>query len=108
MRQLLRSASIAAVVCLAAVGCERSPNPERASATPAAQPAAVAETITDEHSYAEPEKVGTATWRWTWRSISPRKSLGGTATYTWTGRTRPQRQLVLDTRDLTHRQGRRR
>lgn len=100
MRQLLRSASIAAVVCLAAVGCERSPNPERASATPAAQPAAVAETITDEHSYAEPDKVRTTDLALDLAVDFASKTLSGTATYALEWLDRNASQLVLDTRDI--------
>ena len=58
MRQLILTASIAAALGIAS-GCDRSPAPQPASATPAAQPAAAAEQVVDEHSYAEPDKVRT-------------------------------------------------
>ena len=58
MRQLILTASIAAALGIAS-GCDRSPAPQQASATPAAQPAAAAEQVVDEHSSAEPDKVRT-------------------------------------------------
>ena len=101
MRQLLLSVSIAAALGLAATGCERAPSPEPASATPAAQPAAVAETITDEHSYAEPNKVRTTDLALDLAVDFGKKTLAGTATYSLEWLDRNASQLVLDTRDIS-------
>ena len=101
MRQLLLSASIAAALGLVATGCARSPGPEPSSATPAAQPAAVAETITDEHSYAEPDKVRTTDLALDLAVDFGTKTLTGTATYSLAWLDKDAAQLVLDTRDIS-------
>jgi aminopeptidase N len=101
MRKMLLSASIAAALGLVAVGCERSPSPEPASSTPAAQPAAVAEAITDEHSYAEPGKVRTTDLALDLAVDFDKKTLSGTATYSLEWLDRNAGQLVLDTRDIS-------
>ena len=101
MRQLLLSVSIAAALGLAATGCARAPSPEPASAAPAAQPPAVAETITDEHSYAEPDKVRTTDLALDLAVDFATKTLGGTATYSLEWLDKNASQLVLDTRDIS-------
>ncbi len=101
MRQMLLSVSIAAALGLVATGCQRAPSPEPASATPAAQPAVVAETITDEHSYAEPNKVRTTDLALDLAVDFATKTLGGTATYSLEWLDRNASQLVLDTRDIS-------
>ena len=101
MRQLLLSASIAAAIGLVATGCERSPSPAAPAATPAAQPAAKAEKITDEHSYAEPDKVRTTDLALDLAVDFANKTLGGTATYSLEWLDKNASQLLLDTRDLS-------
>ena len=101
MRQLLLSVSIAAALGLVATGCERSPSPQPASATPAAQPAVAAEKITDEHSYAEPDKVRTTDLALELAVDFAKKTLSGTATYSLEWLDKSASQLLLDTRDLS-------
>ena len=101
MRQLLLSVSIAAALGLVATGCERSPSPQAAAATPVAQPAAAAEAITDEHSYAEPAKVRTTDLALDLAVDFGKKTLSGTATYTLEWLDKGSSQLLLDTRDLS-------
>jgi aminopeptidase N len=101
MRQLLLSASVAAALGLVATGCERSPSPEPAVATPAAQPAAAAEKITDEHSYAEPDKVRTTGLALDLAVDFGTKTLSGTATYSLEWLDKNASQLLLDTRDIS-------
>ena len=100
MRQLLLSASIAAALGLVATGCERSPSPQPA-ATQAAQPAVAAEKITDEHSYAEPDKVRTTDLALDLAVNFDNKTLSGTATYTLDWLDKNATALVLDTRDIS-------
>ena len=98
MRQLILSASIAAVLGIAS-GCDRSPAPQQASAAPAPQPAA-AEQVVDEHSYAEPDKVRTTDLALDLAIDFGKKQIAGTATYTLDWLDKAATQLVLDTRDL--------
>ena len=101
MRQLLLSASIAAALGLVATGCERAPSPEPAAATPAVQPVAVAESVVDEHSYAEPGKVRTTDLALDLAVDFANKTLSGTATYTLEWLDKNASLLLLDTRDLS-------
>ena len=100
MRQLLLSVSIAAALGLVATGCQRNQNPAPDAATPAA-PAAAAEKIVDEHSYAQPDKVRTTDLALDLAIDFDRKTIGGTATYALDWVDKSATQLVLDTRDLT-------
>ena len=100
MRQLLLSVSIAAALGLVATGCQRNQNPAPAAATPAA-PAAAAEKIVDEHSYAQPDKVRTTDLALDLAIDFDRKTIAGTATYALDWVDKSATQLVLDTRDLT-------
>ena len=101
MRQLLLCVSIAAALGLVATGCARSPTPEPAAATPAAPPAAAAEKISDEHSYAEPDKVRTTDLALDLAVDFANKTLAGTATYTLEWADKNASLLVLDTRDIS-------
>ena len=101
MRQLLLSVSIAAALGLVATGCERSPSPQPAATAPAAQPAAAAEKITDEHSYAEPDKVRTTDLALDLAVDFSKKQLTGTATYTLEWLDKNAGELLLDTRDIS-------
>ena len=100
MRQLLLSVSIAAALGLVATGCQRNQNPAPDVATPAA-PAAAAEKIVDEHSYAQPDKVRTTDLALDLAIDFDRKTIGGTATYALDWLDKSATRLVLDTRDLT-------
>ncbi len=100
MRQLLLSVSIAAALGLVATGCQRNQNPAPDAATPAA-PAAAAEKIVDEHSYAQPDKVRTTDLALDLAIDFDRKTIGGTATYALDWLDKSATRLVLDTRDLT-------
>lgn len=100
MRQLLLSVSIAAALGLVATGCQRNQNPAPAAATPAA-PAAAAEKIVDEHSYAQPDKVRTTDLALDLAIDFDGKTIAGTATYALDWVDKSAAQLVLDTRDLT-------
>jgi aminopeptidase N len=100
MRQLLLSVSIAAALGLVATGCQRNQNPAPAAATPAA-PAAAAEKIVDEHSYAQPDKVRTTDLALDLAVDFDGKTIAGTATYALDWVDKSATQLVLDTRDLT-------
>ncbi|ODU40796.1 MAG: aminopeptidase [Lysobacteraceae bacterium SCN 69-48] len=100
MRQLLLSVSIAAALGLVATGCQRNQNPAPDAATPAA-PAAAAEKIVDEHSYAQPDKVRTTDLALDLAIDFDSKTIGGTATYALDWVDKSATQLVLDTRDLT-------
>ena len=99
MRQLILTASIAAALGIAS-GCDHSPAPQQAAATPAAQPAAAAEQVVDEHSYAEPDKVRTTDLALDLAIDFGKKQITGTATYTLEWLDKAATQLVLDTRDL--------
>ena len=103
MRQLLLCVSIAAAIGVIASGCQRSPSPaaEPASATSAATPASTAETITDEHSYAEPDKVVTTDLALALAVDFATKQLTGTATYALEWLDPTGAVLVLDTRDIS-------
>ncbi|QIL19264.1 M1 family metallopeptidase [Thermomonas sp. HDW16] len=101
MRQLLLSVSIAAALGLVATGCERSPSPQPAAATPVAQPAPAAEKVVDEHSYAEPDKVRTTDLALDLAVDFAKKTISGTATYTLDWLDKNASQLVLDTRDIS-------
>ena len=100
MRQLLLSVSIAAALGLVATGCQRNQNPAPDAATPAA-PAAAAEKIVDEHSYAQPDKVRTTDLALDLAIDFDRKTIAGTATYALDWLDKSATRLVLDTRDLT-------
>ena len=103
MRQLLLCVSIAAAIGVIASGCQRSPSPaaEPAPATSAATPASTAETITDEHSYAEPDKVVTTDLALALAVDFATKQLTGTATYALEWLDPTGAVLVLDTRDIS-------
>ena len=101
MRPLLLSLSIAAAVGIVAAGCTRAPSPEPAATTPAAQPAATAEAIVDEHSYAEPDKVRTSDLALDLAIDFAQKQIRGTATYALDWLDASATRLVLDTRDLS-------
>ncbi|MEO5629698.1 MAG: M1 family aminopeptidase/hydrolase, partial [Thermomonas sp.] len=103
MRQLILCVSIAAALGLIAVGCSRSPTPvaEPAANTPAPQPAASAEKVTDEHSYAEPDKVRTTNLALDLAVDFDKKTISGTATYTLDWLDKNATQLLLDTRDIS-------
>ena len=75
--------------------------PAPAVAPPAAQPAATAEKIVDEHSYAEPDKVRTTDLALDLGIDFARKTISGTALYTLEWIDAKATQLVLDTRDLS-------
>lgn len=98
MRQMLLSTAIAASLGLAVAGCERSPGP--APAAPAAQAAATAEKVVDEHSYAEPDQVRTTDLALDLAIDFAGKTLSGTATYALDWKDPQATRLVLDTRDL--------
>ncbi len=93
------------LICLAAtlaVGCSRqAPMP-----TDTVQPADATSTSTqativqDQHSYAEPDKVGTRDLALALNVDFQARQLGGTATYTLDWVDPSAKQLVLDTRDL--------
>ena len=102
MRQLILCVSIAAALGLIAVGCSRSPSPaaEPTVATPAPQPAATMK-ITDEHSYAEPDKVRTTDLALDLAVDFEKKQLSGTATYALEWLDPKALDLVLDTRDIS-------
>ena len=100
MRQLLLSVSIAAALGLVATGCQRNQNPAPDAATPAA-PAAAAEKIVDEHSYAQPDKVRTTDLALDLAIDFDSRTIGGTATYALDWVDKSATRLVLDTRDLT-------
>ena len=101
MRKLILSLSIAAALGVVATGCQRAPSPEPAAAAPAAQPAATAEAIVDEHSYAEPDKVRTNDLALDLAVDFAQKQIRGTATYALDWLDQAATQLVLDTRDLS-------
>ncbi len=101
MRTLILSLSIAAALGVVATGCQRAPSPEPAAAAPAAQPAATAEKIVDEHSYAEPDKVRTNDLALDLAVDFAQKQIRGTATYALDWLDQNATQLVLDTRDLS-------
>ncbi len=92
------------LAALLAAGCTReSATPETAAPAanpePAAMPAVAAET--DEHSYAQPDKVKTTDLALDLRIDFASKQIAGTATYTLDWLDKAATQLVLDTRDLT-------
>ena len=100
MRQLLLSVSIAAALGLPVAGCARSPGPDAATAAPAAKPAATAEKVVDEHSYAEPDKVRTGDLALDLAVDFDSRTISGTATYTLDWLDKDAARLQLDTRDL--------
>ena len=102
MRQLILCVSIVAALGLIAVGCSRSPSPtaETAVNPPAPQPAASVK-ITDEHSYAEPDKVRTTDLALDLAIDFDKKQLSGTATYSLEWLDPKAVDLVLDTRDIS-------
>ena len=101
MRPLLLSLSIAAALGVVASGCQRSPSPEPATPAPAAQPATTAEKISDEHSYAEPDKVQTTDLALDLAIDFAQKQIRGTATYSLEWLDQNANQLLLDTRAIS-------
>ena len=101
MRPLLLSLSIAAALGVVASGCQRSPSPEPATPAPAAQPATTAEKISDEHSYAEPDKVQTTDLALDLAIDFALKQIRGTATYSLEWLDQNATQLLLDTRAIS-------
>ena len=100
MRKTVLMMSLASV--LAAAGCAResAPAPTTAPAAPAAAaPAAAA--ITDEFSYAQPEKVVINDLALDLAVDFAAKQLAGTATYALEWKDKAATELVLDTRELT-------
>ena len=101
MRPLLLSLSIAAALGVVASGCQRSPSPEPATPAPAAQPATTAEKVSDEHSYAEPDKVQTTDLALDLAIDFAQKQIRGTATYSLEWLDQNANQLLLDTRAIS-------
>ncbi len=101
MRHPILMLSLAAIL---AAGCNRDPAPATETAQPAAPataaaPAAAA--ITDEFSYAQPDKVRIADLALDLALDFAAKQLSGTATYTLEWKDQSATELVLDTRALT-------
>ena len=100
MRQLLLSVSIATALGLVASGCQGNqgpaPNPQAQAA-----PAATAEKIVDEHSFAQPDKVRITDIALDLAVNFDARTLSGSATYALDWTDKAATQLVLDTRDLT-------
>ncbi|MEO6264817.1 MAG: M1 family metallopeptidase [Luteimonas sp.] len=87
-----------------AAGCARESAPADTTVQPAAKPEAAVQPVsaeTDEHSYAEPDKVRTTDLALDLGIDFDRKQVAGTATYTLQWLDPAATQLVLDTRDLT-------
>ena len=101
MRPLLLSLSIAAALGVVASGCQRSPSPEPATPAPAAQPATTVEKVSDEHSYAEPDKVQTTDLALDLAIDFALKQIRGTATYSLEWLDQNATQLLLDTRAIS-------
>jgi leukotriene-A4 hydrolase len=105
MRRSFPMLSIAAVLgmtTLFAAGCNRDAAPAATTATaaaPAAKPAEAA--ITDEFSYAQPEKVRINDLALELAVDFAAKQLAGSATYALEWKDQAATELVLDTRDLT-------
>ena len=87
-----------ALAVAAVAGCKRD-NASPETAAPAAKPAAMADT--DEHSYAQPDKVVIDDLALDLKLDFDSKTIAGTATYTLEWKDPAATQLVLDTRDLT-------
>ncbi len=101
MRLSILSLSLAAVC---AAGCARDTAPTNdPAAQPAVTEAAAVQTTaeTDEHSYAEPDKVKTTDLALDLALDFDNKQIAGTATYTLDWIDPAATQLVLDSRDLT-------
>ena len=81
MRPLFLSFAAAAAVALVAAGCGKSQAPQ-ATATPAAAPTVAAETVVDEHSYAQPDKVRITDIALDLAIDFDKKEISGSATYT--------------------------
>ena len=103
MRQLILCISIVAAVGVVATGCQRGPSPaaEPAATAPAFKPAAALQAVTDEHSYAEPDKVVTTDLALDLAVNFANKQLTGTATYALEWKDPTAAVLTLDTRDLS-------
>lgn len=99
MRPLFLSFAAAAAVALVAAGCGKSQAPQ-ATATPAAAPTVAAETVVDEHSYAQPDKVRITDIALDLAIDFDKKEISGSATYTLDWVDQKATALVLDTRDL--------
>ena len=101
MRHSILMLSLAAA--LSAAGCARDSAPATDTpATPATTPASAQVVAqTDEHSYAEPDKVRTTDLALDINVDFARKQLASTATYTLEWLDQAATQLVLDTRDLS-------
>lgn len=99
MRPLFLSFAAAAAVALVAAGCGKSQAPQ-AAAAPAAAPTVAAETVVDEHSYAQPDKVRITDIALDLAIDFDKKEIHGSATYTLDWVDQKATALVLDTRDL--------
>ncbi|WP_256646115.1 M1 family metallopeptidase [Thermomonas paludicola] len=99
MRQLILSVSIAAALGVVATGCQSKQNQEPPVAASSA-PTTVAQSVVDEHSYAQPDKVRTTDLALDLAVDFDKKTIGGTATYSLDWIDKGATQLVLDTRDL--------
>ena len=90
-----------------AAGCSRdaAPAPEAKSAKPATD-AVKTSRSDDESSYAEPGKVVITDLALDLAVDFDKKQIGGTATYKLDWKDKSATQLVLDTRDADHQQGR--
>ena len=96
MRHSILMLSLAAA--LTAAGCARESAPPTDTATPPAAVQTLAQT--DEHSYAEPDKVKTTDLALDLAIGFDNKQIAGIATYTLDWLDPAVTQLVLDTRDL--------
>jgi leukotriene-A4 hydrolase len=103
MRHSLLMLSLAAAL---AAGCNKDANTPAANApaapsSTAAPAAAQTAAVTDEHSYAQPDKVRTTDLALDLAVDFAKKTISGTATYTLDWLDQNANQLVLDTRELT-------
>jgi leukotriene-A4 hydrolase len=99
MRHPILMLSLAAIL---AAGCNRDAAPPAETAKPAAPAAApAAAAITDEFSYAQPDKVRIADLALDLAIDFAARQLSGTATYTLDWKDQAATELVLDTRALT-------
>jgi aminopeptidase N len=93
----------AIVVVLAATACQRSEapaTPAPAAATQEAAMPATTQSVVDEHSYSEPDKVQTTDLALDLAVDFDKKQIAGTATYTLDWKDKSATQLVLGTRDI--------
>ncbi|KGQ17986.1 Aminopeptidase N [Lysobacter dokdonensis DS-58] len=104
MRHTPLMLSLAAALALSACAKNETAAPATAPAaasTAAAAPATQAAAVTDEHSYAQPDKVRTTDLALDLAIDFAKKTISGTATYSLDWLDANATQLVLDTRDLT-------